>query len=114
MVVAEVLEKIVSLPEDPIESAKRFRHLVTTATEQFNAGHLGRAVQMIDLALELVSDKKVESGYVDPVRKQGHEALDPDRLKDFMDNPDRHYQLKQVLEFFEPGLGVEPSLDSWR
>jgi serine/threonine protein kinase len=107
----EAMEKIVSLPEDPIESAKRFRHLVTTATEQFNAGHLGRAVQMIDLALELVSEKKVESGYVDPVRKQGHEALDQARLKEFMDKPDRHYQLRQVLEFFEPGLGVSPLLD---
>ncbi len=107
----EAMEKIVSLPEDPIEIAKRFRHLVTTATEQFNEGHLGRAVQMIELALELVSGKKVESGYVDPVRKQGHEALDSTRLKEFMDKPDRHYQLRQVLEFFDPGLGVEALLD---
>ena len=111
----EAMEKIVSLPEDPIEIARRFRHLVTTATEQFNEGNLGRAVQMIDLARELVAEKKVEAGYVEPIRKQGHEALDSARLREFMEKPDRHGQLKEIDGVLRaPDSGWRPSSTRWR
>ena len=53
----QAMKKIVSLPEDPIEVARRFRHLVSAATEQFNAGNLGRAVQMFELATKLAGEK---------------------------------------------------------
>jgi serine/threonine-protein kinase len=103
----QAMNKIVSLPEDPIEVARRYRHLVGAATEQFNEGNLGRAVQMFDLAGQLASAKKIDPGFVEPILKKGHEALDPARLRQYMDKPDRHEQLQAVMAFFAYGLGPE-------
>ena len=105
------MKNIVSLPEDPIEVARRFRQLVSAATEQFNSGNLGRAVQMFDLATKLASEKKVEAGFMEPIVKKGHEALDDRRLRQYMDKPDRHAQLQSVMAFFAAGLGPAPLLD---
>jgi len=107
----QAMNKIVSLPEDPIEVARRYRHLVSAATEQFNEGNLGRAVQMFDLARQLSAEKKIDAGYVEPILRKGHEALDPARLRQYMDRPDRHAQLQEVMSFFEVGLGPETLLD---
>ncbi len=103
----QAMNKIVSLPEDPIEVARRYRHLVNAATEQFNEGNLGRAVQMFDLATRLTTEKKIDPGFVEPILKKGHEALDPARLRQYMDKPDRHEQLQTVMAFFANGLGPE-------
>jgi len=107
----QAMKKIVSLPEDPIEVARRYRHLVSAATEQFNEGNLGRAVQMFELATRLASEKKVEAGFMEPILRKGHEALDPARLRHYMDTLDRHAQLQAVMAFFEPGLGASTLLD---
>ena len=107
----QAMKKIVSLPEDPIEVARRYRHLVSAATEQFNAGNLGRAVQMFELAVKLASEKKVEAGFMEPIVRKGHEALDDRRLRQYMDRPDRHEQLQAVMGFFAAGLGPAPLLD---
>jgi eukaryotic-like serine/threonine-protein kinase len=105
------MKQIVSLPEDPLEVARRFRHLVGAATEQFNEGNLGRAVQMFDLATKLAAEKKVEPGFMEPIVKKGHESLDLGRLRQYMDRPDRHEQLLAVTAFFEAGLGPATLLD---
>ncbi len=105
------MNKIVSLPEDPIEVARRFHHLVSAATEQFNAGNLGGAAQMFELASKLVSEKKVAPGYIEPVQKRGHEALDQGRLRRYLETTDRHPLLQTVLAFFEHGLGFATLLD---
>ena len=107
----QAMKKIVSLPEDPIEVARRYRHLVSVATEQFNEGNLGRAVQMFELAAKLASEKKVEGGFMEPILRKGHEALDEKRLRQYMDRPDRHAQLQSVMAFFGPGLGAATLLD---
>ena len=107
----QAMKKIVSLPEDPIEVARRYRHLVSVATEQFNEGNLGRAVQMFELATKLASEKKVEAGFIEPILRKGHEALDEKRLRQYMDRPDRHAQLQSVMAFFRPGLGAAILLD---
>ena len=107
----QAMKKIVSLPEDPIEVARRFRHLVSAATEQFNAGNLGRAVQMFELATKLAGEKKVEAGFMEPIVRKGHEALEDRRLRQYMDRPDRHAQLQAVMGFFAPGLGPAALLD---
>ncbi len=103
----KAMKKIVSLPEDPIEVARRYRHLVNAATEQFNEGNLGRAVQMFELATRLTAEKKIDPGFVEPILKKGHEALDPARLRQYMDKPDRHEQLQTIMAFFANGLGPE-------
>jgi hypothetical protein len=105
------MKKIVSLPEDPIEVARRFRHLVTAATEQFNAGNLGGAVQMFELAAKLVTEEKIAPGYIEPILKRGHEALDMGRLRQYLEKADRHPQLQEILAFFESGLGFAALLD---
>ena len=107
----KAMKNIVSLPEDPIEVARRFRHLVSAATEQFNSGNLGRAVQMFELATKLASEKKVEAGFMEPILRKGHEALDDRRLRQYMDKPDRHAQLQSVMAFFGAGLGPAALLD---
>jgi tRNA A-37 threonylcarbamoyl transferase component Bud32 len=107
----KAMQQIVSLPEDPIEVARRYRYLVDAATEQFNQGNLGRAVQMYDLASKLATEKKVDSGFMAPVLKRGQEALDPARLREYMEKPDRHPQLQSVMAFFQAAFGPEPLLD---
>jgi len=107
----EAMERIVSLSEDPVEAGRRYHHLVTAATEQFNAGNLGGAVQMFDLASKLATEELIEPGYVAPIRGRGHEQLDSEKLREYMDRPERHTQLRQVMVFFEPGLGVKILLD---
>jgi hypothetical protein len=107
----QAMKKIVSLPEDPIEVARRYRHLVSAATEQFNEGNLGRAVQMFDLATRLAAEKKVDAGFMEPILRKGHEALEPSRLRQYMDSPDRQAQLQTVMAFFAPGLGPATLLD---
>ena len=107
----KAMKQIVSLPEDPLEVARRFRHLVSAATEQFNEGNLGRAVQMFELATKLASEKKIERGLIDPILKKGHESLDQVRMRQYIDRPDRHEQLKAVMDFFVAGLGPATLLD---
>jgi predicted Ser/Thr protein kinase len=107
----QAMQKIVALPEDPVEVARRFRHLVGAATEQFNDGNLGRAVQMFELAAALAAEKRIEPGFVGPIRRVGHEALDAARMKQFMERPERLPQLRQVLAFFADGLAPEALLD---
>jgi hypothetical protein len=107
----QAMGKIVSLSEDPVEVARRYRQLVDAAVEQFNGGNLGRAVQMFGLARKLAKDENIESGYVASIRGRGHEELDAQHLRKFMESPERHLQLQQVMAFFESGLGVPTLLD---
>jgi tRNA A-37 threonylcarbamoyl transferase component Bud32 len=105
------MRQIVALAEDPVEVARRYRHLVNAATEQFNEGNLGRAVQMFELAQKLASMKQIAPGFLEPVRKKGHEALDPARLRQYMERPERQQQLSDVMYFFREGLSAESLLD---
>ena len=107
----QAMKQIVALAEDPVEVARRYRHLVTAATEQFNAGNLGGAVEMFGLAKRLAAEKKVEPGYTEPLTRKGHEALDEKRLRQVMEKPDRQAQLQSVMAFFETGLGPATLLD---
>jgi hypothetical protein len=107
----EAMRRIISLAEEPIEMARRFRHLVYAAIEQFNQGNLGRAVQMFELAIQLNEEKKIDPGFVETVRRKGHESLDQSRLRLYLDKPEYHFQLRMVLNFFTFGLGHGSLLD---
>jgi eukaryotic-like serine/threonine-protein kinase len=106
----QALQRIIALPEDPAEVTRRYRHLVGVATEQFNEGNLGRAVQMFELARRLAAVRTLEPAVVDEIQGKGHEALDPARLRQYMDRPDRLQQLQEVMDFFERGLSAEQLL----
>jgi len=94
------MRQIVSLAEAPEEAATRFRELVHAAIEQFNEGNLGRAVTMFELAEQLATEQKVKPAFVDPLRKGGHEYLDPERLRRFGERPELRAGLQKILEFF--------------
>jgi hypothetical protein len=94
------MRQIVSLAEAPEEAATRFRELVHAAIEQFNEGNLGRAVTMFELAEQLVAEQKVKPAFVEPLRKGGHEYLDPERLRRFGERPELRPGLQRILEFF--------------
>ncbi len=94
------MRQIVSLAEAPEEAATRFRELVHAAIEQFNEGNLGRAVTMFELAEQLATEQKVKPAFVDPLRKGGHEYLDPERLRKFGERPELRPGLQKILEFF--------------
>ncbi|MFI5007211.1 MAG: DUF4388 domain-containing protein [Solirubrobacterales bacterium] len=95
------MRQIVSIAEAPEDAAKRFRELVHAAIEQFNEGNLGRAVTMFELANQLIAEEKVKAAFVDPLRKGGHEYLDPERLRRFGERLDVRSGLRTILNFFE-------------
>jgi hypothetical protein len=95
------MRQIVSIAEAPEDAAKRFRELVHAAIEQFNDGNLGRAVTMFELADQLIAEQKVKAAFVDPLRKGGHEYLDPERLRRFGERLDVRSGLRTILNFFE-------------
>jgi hypothetical protein len=96
----EAMRKVVSLAEDPAEAARRFREMVHAAIEQFNEGQLGRAATMVELAERLAVEQKVQQPFVDALRKQGHEYLDQERLRQLTERTDLRAQLRGVLGFF--------------
>lgn len=96
----QAMRQIVSLATDPAEVAKRFREMVHAAIEQFNEGHLGRAVTMVELAERLAAEQKVKVVFVDALRTQGHEYLDQGRLRAAADRRDTRAQLRPILNFF--------------
>jgi hypothetical protein len=96
----QAMRQIVSLAEDATEVAKRFRELVHAATEQFNEGHLGRAATMFELAERLASEQKVKPMFIEPLRTQGHDYLDPERLRKCAERADYRPQLRVIMGFF--------------
>ena len=98
----EAVRRIVSLPEDPAEVARRFREMVHAAIEQFNEGQIGRAVALFDLAEQLAAEKKVQPKFVEALRASGHEYLDAARLQSAAARSDYRAQMKRILAFFTP------------
>jgi hypothetical protein len=96
----DAMRRLIALPEDPAEGARRFREMVHTAIEQFNEGALGRAVKMFGLAEQMIAEGKVKGAFVEPMVAAGHEYLNPDRLKKLAESPDKHPYLRPVLRFF--------------
>jgi hypothetical protein len=96
----KALRQIVTLAEDPAEAGKRFRELVHVAIEQFNSGHLGRAVSMFELAEQLAAEQKVQSAFVNMLRETGHEYLEADRLRKYAERSDLRPSLRVVMNFF--------------
>src|SRR5262249_20842653 len=52
-----------------------------------------------------------EAGFLEPIQKKGHEALDPARLRQYMDRPDRLQQLPEGMDFFTEGLSARERLE---
>ena len=94
------MRRIITDAEDPAEASKRFHEMVKAGVERFNEGSLGQAVQMLELAERLVSEKKVDSGSAEIARRKLGEALDPEKLKKFAEQAADQPQLRKLLQFF--------------
>ena len=107
----EAMSQIIRLAEDRWEGCKRFQDLVQAAIEQFNKGSYARAATMLDLALVIGSDDKVDPSAVMSIRKTAHESLDYNRLRALAKDQDRQILLRKILSFFDE-FTVKNLLDS--
>jgi hypothetical protein len=94
------MRRIITDGEDPVETGRRFQEMVKAGIERFNQGSLAQAVSMLELAERLTTEKKVDVGTVELVRRKLGATLDGDQLKKFAERPEHSPQLRHVLEFF--------------
>ncbi len=94
------MRRIVSDADDPIEAGKRFQEMVKAGIERFNEGSLPQAVAMLELAEKLITEKKVDRGNAEIVRRKLGDTLDPEQLKKVAEVPEQHALLRTVLRFF--------------
>jgi hypothetical protein len=107
----EAMSQIIRLSPDHWEGCQRFQDMVQVAIEQFNTGSLARAATMLDLALGIRSDDKLDPATVAAVRSTAHESLDMSRLRNLAKDRDTHPLLRRVLSFFEK-FSVDNLLDN--
>jgi hypothetical protein len=74
------MHRIVALAGDPEQTRSRFRHLLDTAAQQFNAGAVARAVQVLEVAGKLLAEGKVDKAGADLMLGGAHEDLDATQL----------------------------------
>lgn len=95
------MRQIVTLGEDDEEVTKRFREMVHSAIEQFNARNPGRAESILSLATQMIENGKVKAAFADNLR--GASAyLDPEALRWAAERPETFKALRSVLSFFTP------------
>ena len=94
------MRRIVSDADDPVEAAKRFSEMVKAGIERFNEGSLPQAVAMFELADKLITEKKIDRGSAEIVRRKMGDTLDPEQLKKVAELPEQHALLRTVLRFF--------------
>jgi hypothetical protein len=94
------MRRIISNAEDPVEASKRFHEMVKAGVERFNEGSLPQAVQMLELAERLVSEKKVDAGSAEIARRKLGETLDQEKLRKFAEQANDQAQLRRVVQFF--------------
>jgi hypothetical protein len=94
------MQRIVALADNANEAASRYHELVKAAVAQFNEGSLARASTMIELAEKLADELKVKPGVVESLRRTGHEALSPERLRAYSEQPDKHLLLRTVMSYY--------------
>ena len=94
------MRRIITDSESPVETGKRFQEMVRAGIDRFNEGSLPQAVSMFELAERLTSEKKVDAGTVELVRRRLGDTLDGEQLRKFSEKPDQHALLRKLLQFF--------------
>ena len=94
------MEQMITLAEDRLEASRRFREMIENAIEQFNSGALGRAVRVFDLALNMIESGEVVAASIETLRERGHEALDPSRVADLLEEGNPQGFPRVILRFF--------------
>jgi hypothetical protein len=99
---SSAIRRIVTLPEDPVEVARRFHEMLQAGVEQFNKGSLPRAARMFSVASRLIAEKRIDAAAVDASRRKVLKTLDHEKLRSLGEDPAQHPMLRQVLNFFPP------------
>ena len=94
------MRRIIADTEDPVEAGKRFQELVRAAIERFNEGSLPQAVSTLELADRLTSEKRVDAGTVELVRRRLGDLLDGEQMRKATEKPEQQPLLRKVLVFF--------------
>jgi hypothetical protein len=92
--------QLVTMSRTAGEKAQRFQELVTSAVEEFNGGSLGRAVTMIDLAERLAESNAVDTATVTSAHSRAYDGLDQGKLREYLEDEDKHHLLRRVMSFF--------------
>ena len=104
------MRKVVNLSKDPEELLQRFKEMVGVAIKEFNAGSLGRAVTMLDLAERMIAQKEVETSIATSVIEESYSKLDMALVYKLADDPDNRLLLHRLMRFF-PKLQVTELLE---
>jgi hypothetical protein len=104
------MRKVVNLSKTPEELLQRFKEMVGVAIREFNAGSLGRAVTMFDLADRMIVQNEVDSSIASTVIEESYSELDMGQVYKLADDPDKRLLLHRVMSFF-PKLRVGELLE---
>ena len=104
------MRKVVKLAKDPEEMLQRFKEMVGVAIDEFNAGSLGRAVTMLDLAERMIAQNELDKKIASTVIDESYPKLDQAQLHKLADDPDKRLLLHRLMSFF-PELQVRQLLD---
>lgn len=97
---ARAMGQLVTMSRTAGEKAQRFQELVTSAVEEFNGGSLGRAVTMIDLGERLAESNAVDASTLTSAQSRAYDALDQVKLREYLEDEDKHHLLRRVMSFF--------------
>jgi hypothetical protein len=109
----EAMHKIISLTGDAAETTKRYRGIIMSAVTQFNTGSLSAAVQMLELADQVVVEKKIDAATVDRVREEAVQAIDAEQIRKYNENKSKRALLPKALSMF-PKLTVDALFQALR
>lgn len=93
------------------ERARCLVEVLNAAADCCNSGNLGTAAAIFHLAESLMRSGPLEEGLEERTREYAWTLLSPDRLQAFAADSKRHYQLRELMDFF-PALQVQNLLTS--
>ena len=96
----EAMNRIVALAPDAQERAKRWGEMIYAAIEQFNQGRLAQAVSILEVAKNLIHEKRPDPSIVGQVLSQSEGAIAADVLRRLVEVPAKHGLIRKVLDFF--------------
>ncbi len=102
---SRAMRKVVTLSKDPKEVLQRFTEMVGVAIDEFNAGSLGRAVTMLDLAERMIAQKEIDPSIANTVVEESFPKLKASQLYKLAEDPDKRSLLRRLMRFF-PKLRV--------
>ncbi len=94
------MHRFISMAESREEGQKRFDDLVSTAVDEFNAGSLGRAVTLLDLAEQMIEKKEIDGVLSQSVERRAFKSIDQDRLRQTVEVEENVHLLRRFLAFF--------------